>query len=451
MADLAVRGGLVYTALGWRRIDLLITDGRLEALVEPGDGGAGEEVDAAGLWVLPGAVDAHVHSREPGFPEKEDWASLTAAAAAGGVTTVVDMPNSVPCVDRREVFEEKVAIAGAKACVDFALWGIARSSSTPEQIAGLLEAGAVGLKAYLGYSIRRDTGQVLYVPDGTGDELEPPPRYQDLISICRELARHGRPLAAHAEDPAILREHASEVATYADLLASRPDFAEAQAVRELGKLARYGGLEIRIVHLASAAGLEAALEARGHGARLSLETCPQYLWLTDVDADRLGPVMKMFPLVRSPADRSALRVGLVAGVIESVGTDHAPHTDSEKLGVTWSEAAAGAPGVQTLYLSCLELARAFGKPEMAVRWAAESPAGALGVYPQKGSIEPGADADLVLVDPDRATQVTAESMASKQRHSVFEGRTFGFSIRSVYLRGRPVGQMPGRLVRPARS
>jgi dihydroorotase (multifunctional complex type) len=428
--------------------DLLVSSGRVEAVVEPGAGQAELDVHAEGLWVLPGAVDAHVHSRDPGFPEKEDWASLTAAAAAGGVTTVADMPNTVPSVDSAVVFEDKAAIAASRAVVDFALWGIARSSTTPEHVRGLIRAGAVGLKAYLGYAVRKSTGQVLYAPGAEDRELEPPPTVEGLAPVGAELARLGRPLAAHAEDPHILRRNARRAATYADLLDSRPAAAEAKAIRDLGALSARLGLEVRIVHLSSAAGMQAAALARGRQARLSLETCPQYLWLSDSEAERLGPVAKMFPLIRTGEDRSALRAGLLAGVIESVGTDHAPHSDAEKLGRSWEEAAAGSPGVQTLYLSCLELAREAGRPELAVRWASENPARALGSFPRKGSLQPGADADLVLVDPNQSTEINHESMLSRQKHGVFEGRRFGFAIRAVYLRGLPVGTHPGKLVTP---
>jgi dihydroorotase len=448
LADLAFRGGLVHTPAGPRPADLLVSAGLVEAVVEAGMGSAATVVDAGGLWVLPGAVDAHVHSRDPGFPEKEDWASLSAAAAAGGVTTLVDMPNTVPCVDRRSVFEAKAEVAARRSVVDFALWGLARKSSTAEQARELLEAGAVGLKAYLGYAVRLSDGVVLYAPGAEDPGLESPPTVQDLAGVGRELARRGRPLAAHAEDPAVLREHARETRTYADLLASRPDSAEAAAVGELGGLSAALGLKVRIVHLASAAGLRAAGPARALGARLSLETCPQYLWLTDGDAERLGPVAKMFPLIRTAADRSALRQGLLDGVIESVGTDHAPHTDAEKLGRSWAEAAAGSPGVQTLYLSCLELARSLGRPELAARWVGENSARALGIFPRKGALQPGADADVVLVDPEGETVVRPEAMLSRQRHGVFEGRSFPFAIRAVYLRGHPIGAQRGQLIRP---
>jgi dihydroorotase-like cyclic amidohydrolase len=415
-----------------------------------------DEVDASGLWVLPGAIDAHVHSRDPGFPEKEDFGSLTAAAAAGGVTTVVDMPNTVPAVDSAPVFEEKVEIASSKALVDFALWGAVRSTSTATDVDGLLDGGAVGLKVFLGYALRRSNRQILYTADLGDPDLEGPPGYGTLARLAPQLARRGAPLAVHCEDPDVLREFARPLGSYADVLRSRPALAEVIAIEALAAISGETGVDAHVVHLSSAAGLAAVRRAKAAGARLSVETCPQYLWLTEADFERLGGVLKMYPPVRQAADREALLEGLREGVIDRVATDHAPHTDEENLAVPLDGTAPGSPGVETLYLSCLELGRRLGDPARAVRWVCEAPARALGLYPRKGAVLPGADADLVLVDPNAETVVTAERMHSRQRHGALEGQRFGFAVRAVWSRGElvardgePVGAPGrGRLVRP---
>lgn len=421
--------------------DLRIAGGLIEGF---GTGTAGEVVDARGLWILPGGIDAHVHSRDPGFPDKEDFGSLTAAAAAGGITTVLDMPNTIPGVDSGAVFEAKAAQAASRAVVDFGLWGMLRASSTAAQLEELKEAGAVGFKAFLGYAFHRGRRQVVQTFELSDPELEEPPDYGTIVRLAPTLARLGLPLAVHCEDLSVLRANARPLDGYDEALASRPALAEAVAVAGLAAIAREAGFRLHVVHLSSEAGLRAA-EAF---PELVLETCPQYLWLTAADYAALGPVMKMYPLVRGESDRDALRGALRTGRIGRVGTDHAPHTDAEKLGVSLQDAAAGAPGVQTLYLSCLQLGREFGDGALAARWVAENPARQLGLYPRKGAIAAGSDADLVLVDPAGETLVREVDMLSRQRHGVFEGTRFGFALHGTYLRGRPVGTQPGRLVSP---
>lgn len=453
-----IRGATVFGPDGTATADVLVQDGRIAA-VGKDLGRVGDDVDAHGLWLLPGAIDAHVHSRDPGFPAKEDFDSLTAAAAAGGVTTVVDMPNTVPVVDSAATFEEKLEQVSTRARVDFALWGGVRSSSSDEDLEGLLDAGAVGIKAYLGYAVRRSTGQVVYT-QGTGDpDLEAPPGYGTLARVAPLLARRGAPLAVHAEDPDVLRMHARPLPTYADILAARPAVAEAVAVAALRAISRVSSCAVHVVHISSAAGLREAAAARREGVALHCETCPQYLWCTDRDAERLGRVAKMYPPIRGGSDRAALREALRDGLIERIATDHAPHEDAEKLGRSWDEAAAGSPGVQTLYLSCLDLVGELGlPPATVVRWVSEGPARGLGLWPRKGVIQPGSDADMVLIDPEGETTIRPEGMHSRQRHGVFDGRRFRFAIRAVWSRGALVARdgepagAPGHgtLVRPAR-
>lgn len=415
-------------------------------MAEVGAGLAGDEVvDCRGLWVLPGAIDAHVHSRDPGFPEKEDWTSLTQAAAAGGVTTVVDMPNTVPAVDDANVFEAKARIAESKAVVDFGLWGLLRTGSTPEMLRGLLDAGAVGLKAYLGYAYRRSTRSVTYTLDLSDADLEAPPDYADI----GRLAPAGALIAVHCEDPEALRAHARHLDAYSDVLLARPAEAEAVALQRVAAL----GLRLHAVHISSAEGLRAA---RARAGDISVETCPQYLWATEDDYRLVGNALRMNPPVRRAADRDALRSALAAGAIDTIGTDHAPHTDAEKFGVALDQCHPGSPGVQTLLLSTLQLGRDLGIMERALACVTANVAERLRL-PGKGTLEPGADADLVVVDPRGETIFTADSMRSKQHHGVLEGMRVGFALRAIYSRGELIAQdgnvigAPGRgrLVRPA--
>ncbi len=382
---------------------------------------------------LPGAIDAHVHGRDPGYPEKEDFGSLTAAARAGGVTTVLDMPNNVPAPDAGEVLQLKAAFVAERARVDYGLWGLLRASSTADALRGLADAGAIGFKAYLGYSYRLSARTVTYAPDAAGDpDLEPPPSYETLDRLGPALASLGLPLAVHAEDPEVLLGAARPVVSYADLLESRPAEAEALAIRRCAEVARRHGFRLHVVHVASALGVDAVREARGAGTRMSVETCPQYLWLCDADFERVGPWMKMFPLIRTAEDREVVRAALLEGVIDTLGTDHAPHTAAEK-DRSPDSAHAGSPGVQWLYVAALEFARRFGgDPSLAVRWVADSPARIFGLEPN-GQVE---------VD-DAAVTLAGEGALSRQPRSALDGLEFGFRVLRVDAPEQ------GRWVRPA--
>jgi allantoinase len=448
---LLIRGGRVYTPDGPRDADVLVADGVITEVEPRIDAPGARKVDAAGLYVLPGGVDVHVHSRDPGFPEKEDFGTLTAAAAAGGITVVLDMPNTVPAVDSAGVLESKAALARSKARIDFGLWGLIRSSSTPEQLEGLAAAGAVGFKAYLAYSFSLSRKQVLYSPGVDDPDLEPPADYGTLARLAPVVAHLGLPLAIHAEDPTVLAAFRRPLRDYDDLLASRPADAEAVALSAAAAVARDSGAHLHIAHLSSAVGLQAAEDAMRVGTTLTLETCPQFLLLTADDFGRVGPAMKMLPPIRMARDRAALVDGLRRGVIGIVSTDHAPHTDEEKAR-DLEDAPAGSPGVQTLYLSCLQIAKWMDDVWLAPRWVSEAPARLAGLDKSKGAIAPGFDADLVLVDPERKTRVTARDMRSRQRHGAMEGMEFDFAIKGTYLRGEPAGgegKARGRMVRPA--
>jgi allantoinase len=240
------------------------------------------------------------------------------------------------------------------------------------------------------------------------------------------------------------------------VLASRPPEAEAVAISAAAAIADSFGAHLHVAHLSSALGLVAAEAAIKDGSRLSLETCPQYLWLSDQDFPRLGTTMKMYPPVRTPFDRAALVDAVDRGVIGIVATDHAPHTDGEKARPL-DQAAAGSPGVQTLYLSCLELAKRLGDAWRAPKWVSQGPAALVGLEESKGQISPGFDADIVIVDPRRGTVVRPAMMRSKQKHSSLEGLETSFSIVEVYVRGRlvaregrKVGRAIGRMVVPSR-
>jgi dihydroorotase (multifunctional complex type) len=445
LTELLFRGGTVCTPEGPAEVDVTVSDGVITEI----DGKSnGKVVDVSGKWLLPGAIDVHVHSRDPGFPDKEDFGTLTAAAAAGGVTTVIDMPNTVPAVDSAGVLEAKAALARSRARVDFGLWSLVRSSSTPEQLHELAAAGAIGFKAYLGYGFSLSRKQVLYALESADEDLEAPPDYGTLARLAPTFAELGLPVVIHAEDSGVLNTFARPFDSYADVLAARPAEAESVAISAAATVARQAGFHLHVAHLSSALGLSAAQEALAAGTRITIETSPQFLWLTDADYPRLGTAMKMNPPVKTLADQLALRDGLRREVISVVATDHAPHTDAEKS-QDLEHAPPGTPGVQTLYLSCLELAKLMGDPWLAPKWVSEGSAALAGLGDSKGRIAPGFDADLVIVDPKKSTTFGPRGMRSRQKHGALEGMKASFAIDSVYLRGARIGaKAAGRMVRP---
>ena len=275
LTELVIAGGTVATADGPRQFDVHVSDGVITALEEHSTrhpAGA-RVVDAGGMYVLPGAIDVHVHGRDPGFPEKEDFSTLTMAAASGGVTTVIDMPNTIPGVDSGGVLESKAALAHSKAHVDFGLWGLIRSSSTADQLESLAQSGAIGFKAYLGYAFSLSRKQVQYSPESDDPDLEAPPDYGTLLRLAPVVAALGLPLVIHAEDPGILSAFRRPLETYADVLASRPPEAEAVAIAAAAAITDSFGARLHVAHLSSALGLRAAEMALRDGSRLSLETC----------------------------------------------------------------------------------------------------------------------------------------------------------------------------------
>ena len=376
-------------------------------------------MSAARLLTLPGGTDVHVHGRDPGFRDKEDFGSLTAAARAGGITTVFDMPNTVPATDTAELLWAKAALVSPKAVVNYGLWGLIRSTTKLETVHRIAEAGAVGFKAYLGYAFRKRTRTVTYAPGTADADQEPPPSYRTLDRLGPTLAQIGLPLAVHAEDADMLRAAARPVASYDDLLASRPAEAEATAIQRCAEIARRHGFRLHVVHVASAAGVAAVRAARAAGTRITAETCPQYLFLCDQDFERVGTFMKMFPVIRTAADRDAVREALAAGEIDMLATDHAPHTTEEKSRPL-AEAHAGSPGVQWLYVAALEFARECGDPRLAARWVAEAPAAAFGFRPN----------GEVTIDTEAET-VVGEGALSRQPRGALDGLRFGFRVAGV--------------------
>lgn len=440
--QLLVTDGSVVTPEGVREVDILCEDGRIKALVPRGSvASADNTLDASGRIVFPGFIDPHVHSRDPGQTEKEDFAHSTLGALLGGTTTVIEMPNSIPPVDSVEMLRRRKALLQPVASVDFALWGMSIGESNLAELAPLVAEGVAAIKIFWGYALRRDTHQLVYnIDDMTPERLLLPPNNGVVLQIFRAVAEAGGLLAAHCEDRDILA--VSEAALghpledYEDLLAARPDTAEATAIAVAAEFSRASGCRFHVVHTASAAGIDTVRSAQRRGVRITAETCPQYLTLTDADYQRAGSVMKVYPPIRKAEDQAALWEAVRDGTVASIGSDHAPHTLAEKaLGL--AEAPAGAVGCETFGPVMVD---AFIRGKVSVERFAEvmstSTAKLYGLHPRKGSIQPGSDADLTIVDPTGSRTILNEELVAKQPVSPWHGVSLKGQIADVVLRGR---------------
>ena len=447
--DRIIRGGDLVSSQGRVRADVGIKDGRISAVGDLDPAAAADTYDASGRLVFPGFIDEHVHSREPGLEHKEDFAHSTRAAAAGGITTVVEMPNSVPPVSDASSFRSRAALLGRDAFVDFALWGMVLGDTNNERLVELADAGVVGFKLFWGYALDRRTLALAYDPAPDQDVI-PPPDDGAILEAFEAIAGTGRPVAIHAENAEVIarltrRERAQGDGDYGALLRSRPAYAEAMTIDAGIRLAGVTGAHLHVVHVSSVDGAERIATARRAGARVTAETCPHYLYLCADDYAQLGNAMKIFPPIRSAEHRDGLWQGLRDGTLLTLGSDHAPHTVEEKSADLW-RAPAGAAVIQaTVPLMLDAVNRGRITVESLAALLSENPARLLGLYGQKGVIAPGADADLTIVDLQRRYTFDREALLSKSKILPYHGWEVQGMAVGAFVRGQQVME-EGRLV-----
>jgi dihydroorotase len=443
--DLIIRGGTLVTADSVMEADILIEDGQIAGLYKPGSpvDSSVPVLEAAGLHVIPGAIDVHVHFREPGLEQKEDFLSGSGAAAVGGITTVCDMPNTLPPIATADLLRTKVDKLQGRSYVDYGLYGVILPDNL-EQVDAMLNAGAVALKIFAGPT----TGNL-----GA-------PSWGALVDVFQAVAKRGGIIALHAEDRETVEYWEQRVkgeggSTYEDLLASRPAFSEASAIAQATLLSAQTGCRLHVVHLNTKEGVDLIGFAKQQGAPVTTETCPPYLLLTAADYGRIGNRMKVLPYIRHQADQERLWGGLLDGTIDMLSTDHAPHLPEEKARDIWS-APAGAPGVETLLPLMLDQVNK-GRLTLSelVRMTSLRPAQAYGLYPRKGAVRMGSDGDFTLVDLKKRYTLRAEEMLSKARQNPFDGVTVtGMPVATVVRgqvvarEGKIVGQPRGEWLRP---
>src|SRR6187399_1730579 len=387
-ADLILTGGKVVSPDAVIDASVAIKDGKI--LVVGAAGAmpqARETVDVSGMHVLPGAIDVHVHFRDPGYPQKEDFASGTIAAAFGGVTTVFDMPNTIPTVGTPEALAAKHKMASEKAHIDFGLYAVLGEDSI-ERVPALIETGVIGFKLYMGNTF----GKI------------PSPSTGAMLEAFEVVAPTGKRVSLHAETNSIMERRETRMRDAGRLdplahLAARPAVVAIEAVSRAAILAEWTGARIHILHISSAEELRPLREAKARGVDITGETCPQYLFLSSDDYARLGGIIRVNPPVREARNQAPLWAALADGAIDLIATDHAPHAPAEKTRNDIWTVDCGFPGVET-QMPLMLTAVNDGRMSISdyVRWSAFNPARHWGLYPRKGAIQPGSDADLALID-----------------------------------------------------
>lgn len=439
--DLVVRGRVVLPERVLEDGYVAVQSGRIAAIGTAGAGlpAATRTVEAGGSYVLPGAVDTHVHTRsEPA----EGITHCTAAAVAGGVTTVVDMPYDMPAaVPDLETFERKVEHVGAEAVCDVALYGTIRKEGGLDAIEPLARAGACAFKlsTYESHPVRFPR-----IPDG------------EMLEAFRRVAGTGRLVAVHCEnqdivDRAVARARAAGDTGPLAHCRTRPPVSETEAINRVLELAADTGVHLHIVHASVPRSFDLVERYRAGGVRATAETCIQYLVLDEQAMERLGALAKINPPLRSRKDVQGLWTYLAAGRVDWVTSDHAPWALAQKSNRADIFAnASGAPGVETLLPLLHHAGVAAGRISILdlVRLLAEQPARNVGLFPRKGVLAPGSDADITILDPAAAWTVRGAELHSGVGWTPYEGMELRGRVTHTFVRGRPAYEGTRVVARP---
>jgi len=428
--DLIVRGNRVVTPDGEHAAAIHIRDGVIMKVSGFSDVSSGSRIyEAREFAVMPGLVDTHVHINEPGRTDWEGFATATRAAAAGGVTTLIEMPlNSIPATTGVAAFQAKLAAASGKLSVDTGFWGGVVPGNTHE-MPGLWEAGCFGFKCFL-----TDSGVKEFVCVG-----EP-----DLREALPVLAKLGAPLLAHAELPGPIEASAKRRAanasrkSYQTWLDSRPRAAENEAIDLLVRLGNDSGAHIHVVHLSSSDAISQIRKAKATGQFVTVETCPHYLTFASEDIPDGATQFKCAPPLRELENREQLWAGLRDGTIDMVATDHSPCPPEMKQQATGDFLNAWG-GIASLQLSLPAVwtearRRSFSLAHLA-KWLCEAPAKLAGLAHQKGAIAPGRDADLVIWNTEAGFKVDPAQLHHRHKLTPYAGRDLLGIVEATFLRG----------------
>jgi allantoinase len=449
MASLSVRSERVALPDGIRAATIQIRDGQIVGIAPYSDNTAGvPQIDAGALVILPGLVDSHVHINDPGRSDWEGFEHATRAAAAGGVTTLIDMPlNSIPATTTIEGFAAKREAAAERCFADVGFWGGVVPGNA-NQLAPLARGGVRGFKCFLSPS---GVDEFAHVSEA------------DLREALPVLAALNLPLLVHAELPALLRDPLSlddhsrpDPRCYATWLRSRPAASEHAAIEMMVGLAREFGARVHIVHLAAADALPVISAGRHNGARVTVETCPHYLTFAAEEIGDGATAFKCAPPIRERDHREGLWQGLTAREIDFIATDHSPAPPAMKclsdgdFVRAWGGIASLQLGLAAVWTGMVERGLAI---DWLPKWLSAAPAALSGLEAAKGAIVPGHDADLVLWNPDAVTKVDGTALYHRHPITPYDGAELRGRVRTTILRGEIVfdegeckGSPKGRLL-----
>ncbi|MFH1489876.1 MAG: amidohydrolase family protein [Pseudomonadota bacterium] len=434
--DLIIEGGRVVTPGGTFEADICVQEGKVSAVGKLESVDARKKIDARGLLVMPGAVDGHVHMMDPGHTDREEFDTGTAAAAVGGATTVIEHHRTEPPVLNAGLFVDKVAHCSPKAVVDFAFMGGAVPDNMKE-LKGMWDAGAVAFKTFT-----CALHGVIPMPPG------------NLRELFRTIAAFDGATLIHAEDDSILKVNEqilrdSGRKDYMTVAEWRSEDAEFVAISTAVTLAGQTGARAVFAHVSLPESLRLIQEARLKGVRVYAESCPQYFYLSHDDLEQKGPWLKFAPAVRSAETVQKMRAEFAAGRVDLLCTDHCPFPKKEKAaGIEdiW-KAPYGIPGIETTMSLMLNgVHQGWVTPEGIVKAMCETPARLYGLYPKKGCLQPGADADILLVDMGVKERLSNDRIVSKCGWTPFDGMEVRGKVMLSLVRGtvvaengRPVG------------
>jgi allantoinase len=415
---------------GPARVDLVLRNGVIAEITEQAAESGGQRVDATGLTVLPGGIDIHAHLRDPCAVPREGFPAGTASAVAGGITTVGEMPQADPLVADLDSLRLKRERAERGAITDYALYAAA-IGQTAADLTALRDAGVRAFKAYMcasspGYPMMTDP---------------------DLLDCMAQMAELGLPLLVHAENDAIVKAARArmDAAGRTDPMAhaeARPAIAETEAISRAVVLAEHTGARLHIVHVSNPDGVRVVADAAARGVNVTCETCPHYLLLDHSDLVRLGVWARCAPPLRDRASVEAMWTHVLAGHVQALGSDHSPYTIEEKSRGTSNifEAPLGLNVIQVMLPAVLS--EALHNRGMSLQQFAEltatGPAQVIGLYPRKGVIRVGSDADLTLWDLSAEWEVRPEALLSRHKWTPLEGKKVRGQVQTTIRRGEVV-------------